>query len=201
MNRIKHLIKIVLGIKDKTFFTKDYFRHRKYQIGDFTYGKPQVLFEEKDSSLIIGKYCSIATEVTIFLGGNHRHDWVTTYPFTVLPEYFGEENVKEGHPRSNGDVVIGNDVWIGHRATIMSGINIANGAVVATNSVVVKDIGPYEIWGGNPAKLIGKRFDDETIAWLNASEWWNWSDEKVKKHIPVLCAGDLNHFREICSEK
>lgn len=103
-------------------------------------------FENEESNLIIGKFCSIAGGVTIFLGGNHRLDWISTYPFNMLEEEFPEAKMIKGHPATKGDVKIGNDVWIGQNAVIMSGIIIGNGAVIAANSVVTKNIKDYEVW-------------------------------------------------------
>lgn len=178
-----------------TFYTKDKFAENKYVIGDFTYGKPKVIFENDETNLYIGKYCSIANEVTIFLGGNHRPDWVTTYPFNSIPDFSEYKNIT-GHPATKGDVIIGNDVWIGLKSTILSGVKIEDGAIVAAGSVVTKNIGPYEIWGGNPAKFIKKRFTDDQIKKLLEISWWNWNNQKVKDNIPNLMNENINIFIE-----
>lgn len=193
---INRIVKKIQG-KDlpEPFFSKDFFKAEKYSIGDYTYGKPTVLFKNSGTQLVIGKFCSIADGVTIFLGGNHRTDWITTYPFNVLPEYFPEAKNIKGHPATKGDVIIGNDVWIGRNTTIMSGITIGNGAVVAAESVVVKNVGSYEVWGGNPAKFIRKRFDDETIKTLEQIKWWDWELEKILKNVESLCSNDLNFIK------
>jgi acetyltransferase-like isoleucine patch superfamily enzyme len=175
-----------------SYFTKDIFKDKKYKIGEYTYGKPTVLFENEEANLTIGKFCSIADNVTIFLGGNHRTDWVTTYPFNALGNYFPEASNIKGHPASKGNVMIGNDVWIGRGAVIMSGVKIGDGSVIAASSVVTKNVGQYEIWGGNPAMLIKKRFDDKTIQELLDLEWWNWNIEKIKKHMNNLCHSDVS---------
>ena len=105
------------------------------------------------SNLVVGSFCSIAKGLKVFLGGDHRTDWISTYPFGhVFPEIFGDP--VKGHPKSRGDVVIGNDVWTGQDVTIMSGVQIADGAVIAAGSHVHKDIGPYEIWGGTQQFLL-----------------------------------------------
>jgi acetyltransferase-like isoleucine patch superfamily enzyme len=171
----------------RPFFSKDVFAGTHYRIGDFTYGSPEILHWGEDANLIIGKYCSIADRVKIFLGGNHRIDWVTTYPFNALPQFFPNAKEISGHPATKGDVVIGNDVWIGHGATIMSGVSIGHGAVVAAEAVVSKNIGPYEIWGGNPARFIKKRFDDETIERLLALNWWDWPESEIQERVAELC--------------
>ncbi len=141
--------------------------------------------------LTIGKFCSIADNVKIFLGGNHRIDWVSTYPFNVIFE--AGENIK-GHPQSAGDIVIGNDVWIGEAAMILSGIKIGNGAVVAAGALVTKDIPAYCIAGGNPAKIIRQRFSDDIIAKLESIAWWNWDISKINDNIPLILQNDIDVF-------
>jgi len=195
LKTIKQIIKKCLvlfhlyEIKEKEkFFTKDFFQSKKYIIGDYTYGNPNVLDWGGNSNLEIGKFCSIAAEVTIFLGGNHRIDWNSTYPFMVIFNENPLATLIKGHPASKGDVKIGNDVWIGYGATIMSGISIGDGAVIAAKSVITKNIEPYEIWGGNPAKLIKKRFSEEKINYLTDLKWWNWDFETIQNNIDKLCS-------------
>ena len=137
-----------------------------YQIGDFTYALPNILTWGEGRKFVIGKFCSIASNVTIFLGGNHRYDWVTTNPFSAIQDTWPEATGIIGHPKSNGDVRIGNDVWLGNNCTIMSGITIGDGAVVAAHAVVIKDVPPYAIVGGNPAKIIKYRFSEQIIQCL-----------------------------------
>lgn len=203
---IKNLIRrFVYGsspIEQEKFFTKDHFFNKKYIIGEFTYGKPKILFENNDSNLYIGKYCSIAQNVSIFLGGNHRTDWITTYPFNDLPNYFPIAAGIKGHPATKGNVIIGNDVWIGQNVIILSGVEVADGAVIAAGSLVSKNIGPYEIWGGNPAKLIRKRFNDEIIKELLDLKWWEWPDDKVKQNIGRFLQSDsgVNELKNVKSE-
>lgn len=180
--------KLSSGEKFKTpFFTKDIFENEKYKIGDYTYGHPSILFKNGGANLYIGKFCSIAKGVTIFLGGNHRTDWVSTYPFNDLLDYFPEAKDIEGHPATKGDVVIKNDVWIGNGATILSGVSIGDGAVIGAGSVVSKNVGEYEIWAGNPAKLIKKRFNDDKIEELREMKWWDWKIDRVKSELNYLC--------------
>lgn len=179
----------------KEFFTKDIFKNKKFIIGDYTYGKPNVLFENNETNLTIGKYCSIAHGVTIFLGGNHRSDWVSTYPFNVLFGDFPNGKKIVGHPAAKGDVVIGNDVWLARGSTVMSGVSIGNGAIVGAEALVVKNIGPYEVWAGNPAKLVKKRFKEDTITYLEKLEWWNWSIEKVNDNLHYLCSGNIEELK------
>lgn len=145
------------------------------------------------TKLRIGKYCSLAGNIQIFLGGNHDVKRISTYPFGDGPALIGPS---EGHPKSNGDVVIGNDVWIGSHASIMSGINIGDGAVIAAFSHVVSDVEPYSIVGGNPAKLIKKRFDEESIQELLKLKWWDWPADKVLLKREELISTDLELFKE-----
>lgn len=173
------------------FFTKDFFKDKKFKIGDYTYGKPTILFENEEANLTIGKFCSIADNVIIFLGGNHRVDWISTYPFNVLTTYFPEGEGIKGHPATKGDVIIGNDVWIGRNVTIMSGVSIGDGAVIAAGSVVSKNIGDYEIWGGNPSRILKKRFDRETIIKLQNLKWWEWEINKIKDNVEILCSNNI----------
>lgn len=157
------------------------------EVDKYTYGEKQITEHWTDTGqkLYIGKFCSIAKDVNVFLGGEHPTNWGTTYPF-------GDQNTNEFKSDSSasrplkGDVRIGNDVWIAHGVSIMSGITIGDGAVIGAYSHVVKDVGPYEIWGGNPAKLIRKRFSDDIINILVQVKWWNRSIEDINKIIPLL---------------
>lgn len=131
--------------------------------GKYTYGTPNVLWRNDDAKLTVGKFCSIASNVNIYLGGNHRQDWVSTYPFGHINKNIFDNSDGSGHPSTKGDIVIGNDVWIGNNTTIMSGVTIGDGAVIANNSHVVKNVEPYSLVGGNPAKIIRYRFTPEQI--------------------------------------
>ncbi|MFA6066657.1 MAG: CatB-related O-acetyltransferase [Candidatus Babeliaceae bacterium] len=142
----------------------------------------------------IGKFCSIAGDVTLFLGGNHRTDWISTYPFMAFNQVFPEARDIQGHPATKGDIIIGNDVWIGTQVTILSGVTIGDGAVIGAHSVVAKDIPPYAIAVGNPAKVVRYRFDEETIRQLLALQWWNWPLEKINKNVHLLCSDSIQEF-------
>lgn len=161
-------------------------------VGKYTYGTENITvhnFGEK-AEIKIGKFCSIAAKVEIFTGGNHRTDWLTTYPFGhIYREVFSGFN-GEGHPATKGDVIIGNDVWIGNGVTIMSGITIGDGAIIGAKSVVVKNVAPYSIVGGNPAKELKKRFSDDLINKLLELKWWEWEDNKINDNIKILCSND-----------
>ena len=162
--------------------------------GKYTYGVPKVHCEREGARLSIGKFCSIANNVNIYLGGNHRTDWVTTYPFGhIHTDRFNSFDGK-GHPATKGDVIIGNDVWIGNNVTIMSGITIGDGAVLANNSHVVKNVEPYSLVGGNPAKLIRYRFTEAQISQLLTIKWWLWDYAKINTYIHLLCNGDIDKF-------
>ena len=172
----------------RDFFTRDLVREKNCEFGPYTYGKPVILQYGEGSKLKVGKFCSIAAEVKILLGGNHRTDWITTSPVPALAEDWPEAKDIEGHPLSKGDVLIGNDVWIGYGATILSGVRIGDGAAIAARSVVVRDVEPYAVVAGNPAAAIGKRFDDRVVEMLLGLRWWDWPPEKIRRHLGLLCS-------------
>jgi acetyltransferase-like isoleucine patch superfamily enzyme len=159
------------------------------QVGAFSYGVSNLQIKSwggKGTHLSIGKFCSIAQNVTVFLGGNHRTDWITTYPFGYIynVEFGGVPDAETIY--SNGDVSIKNDVWIGENVTIMSGVSIGNGAVLATGSVITRDVSDYEIVGGNPAKQIRMRFMEDQVAMLLRLKWWDLPEEDVKAVVGSL---------------
>lgn len=158
-------------------------------VGDGTYGRPKVRFPESGARLTIGRYGSIADGVEILLGGNHRTDWATTYPFPELPGLWPEAAGIEGSHTTRGDVVIGHDVWLGSQAMILSGLTIGTGAVVAARAVVTRDVPPYAIVGGNPAKVLRMRFDEVEIEGLLASRWWELPRAAVVALLPLLMSG------------
>lgn len=154
----------------------------RIRYGRFTYGTDNLTIRQWDegAALTIGNFCSIAPGITVFLGGNHRTDWITTFPFGhVYPEQLGCTHI-QGHPSTKGDVRIGNDVWIGYQSTIMSGVTIGDGAVISANSTVVKNVEPYEIVGGNPAKHLRHRFTPEIRAMLAELAWWDLPLEQIR---------------------
>ena len=137
----------------------------------------------------IGSFCSIAEDVVFLLGGAHRPDWVTTSPLRILMRQEGAGN--DGTPKSDGDIVIGNDVWIAYGATVTSGVHIGDGAVVGTRSVVLDDVPPYGVVAGSPARVVRYRFDEATRDRLLRTKWWDWPDERIRSSIPLLCSSDV----------
>jgi len=187
---LKKFRRKLVSSSDRNIYTKDLLGDR-YLIGDHTYGKPRVISWGEGTSLTIGKYCSISRNVTIFLGSEHRTDWVSTYPFPAIWE---DAKSITGHPSTKGDVIIGNDVWIGYEVTILSGVHIGDGAAIGACSAIAKDVPPYAIVAGNPAQIIRYRFDEETIEKLLKIKWWDWPDEKVKENVHLICSDSIDTF-------
>jgi acetyltransferase-like isoleucine patch superfamily enzyme len=171
----------------------------RFDIGDFSYGWPRVLIWYLHYKLTIGRFCQIAQDVSIFLSGDHRMDWITGYGFSAFNygTLFDPAPKNQDFAVSKGPVVIGNDVWIGLGATIMSGVTIGDGAVVAARAVVSKNIAPYEVVAGNPARHVRFRFGDEVIAQLLRIRWWDWPLDKIKTHIGVLNSTDVSALARV----
>lgn len=166
-------------------------RYPEFRIGRGSYGPLQVNTYGNDADLTIGRYCSFGEETIVFLGGNHRTDWVTTYPFSIFHE--GARHI-QGHPASRGDVHIGNDVWLGLRAMVLSGVAIGDGAVVGAGAVVTKDVRPYAVVAGNPAREIGRRFPDDVVEKLLAARWWDWDESRIVREFPSLLSVEVRAF-------
>lgn len=146
--------------------------------------------------LVIGKFCALARGVKFIMNGaNHKMSGLSTYPFAIFRNGWEKVMPQPGELPFKGDTVIGNDVWIGYDSLIMPGVKIGDGAIISSRSVVVADVAPYTVVGGNPAKLIRQRFAAETIAELEAIAWWNWPIEKITRHLPIIVAGDVGALR------
>ena len=191
---------------DRLCFLKNIVKNPNIIVGDYTYyddfenvenfeKNVKYLFDFTGDKLIIGKFCMIASDVTFIMNGaNHLSESISTYPFAI----FGHDwaNAMEGKTYPyKGDTIIGNDVWIGYGATIMAGVKIGDGAIIATKSVVTKDVEPYSIVGGNPAKTIRPRFPEQVIKELLAIRWWDWPIEKITKHVQRLTSNDIEKIR------
>lgn len=183
-------------IKNPNIIVGDYTIYNDFVNDPRDFEKNNVLYHypiNKDK-LIIGKFCSIACGTKfMFTSGNHSLKSLSTYTF---PIFFDEWNLDAKNITSawdnKGDIIIGNDVWVGYEAVIMPGVKIGDGAIVGTRAVVTKDVPPYTIVGGVPAKPIRKRFDDETIEKLLKIKWWDWDKEKIEKNISVIQSGEID---------
>jgi acetyltransferase-like isoleucine patch superfamily enzyme len=167
-----------------------------HEVGNYTYGVPTII-GAGEARLKIGKFCSISSGVVIFLGAEHRTDWFTTYPFSDAGfPWWGAQAIR-GHPRTKGDVVIGNDVWVGYKVTILSGVTVGDGACIGACSVVARDVAPYTVVAGNPARLMRRRFGEELTTLLLRLAWWDWPDDRIKAALPVLMSGDASRLVEL----
>lgn len=201
MKDIITAFRIYMRDATKTFHTRK--GNSQISIGRFSYGvdKIKIIQWGEGANLNIGSFCSFAKGLKVFLGGNHRTDWITTFPFGYLfIEHLGTTKV-EGLPYANGNVNIGHDVWVGRYVTIMSGVTIGDGAVIAANSHVVKDVKPYEMVGGNPAKHIKFRFDDEMIEQLLKLKWWDLPAEFIREIVPILSScPTVESVQDLCKK-
>ena len=187
---------------DRLCFLKNIITHPNIIVGDYTYyddfesvhnfeKNVKYLFEFSKDRLIIGNFSMIASDVTFIMNGaNHITDGISTYPFSVFGGDWATAMEGKEYP-NKGDTIIGNDVWIGYGATIMPGVRVGDGAIIATKSVVVKDVPPYAIVGGNPAKVLKMRFDDAKIKTLLDIAWWHWPIEKITKQVKLLAEADV----------
>jgi len=148
--------------------------------------------------LIIGKFCAIAKDVKFIMNGaNHKISGLSSYPFSIFSNGWEKVIPKSGELPYKGDTVIGNDVWIGYDSLIMPGVKIGDGAIIASRSVVIKDVEPYTVVGGNPAKEIKKRFSDDIVDRLLKIAWWNWSKEKITNNLEVIISSDIDELETL----
>ena len=195
----------------ETVYLKSVISDPNISVGEFTmyndYVNDPMQFERNNvlyqypinhDKLIIGKFCSIACGAKfIFNSANHTLSSVSTYPFPIFFEEWGL-NIKDVAAAwdNKGDIIIGNDVWIGYEAVIMAGVTVGDGAIIGTRAVVTKDVPPYTIVGGVPAKPIRKRFDNETLDELLKIRWWDWSEEKIARNIQAIQSGCLKQLKK-----
>lgn len=195
---------------DQTIYLKPAITNPNIQVGDFTmyndfvhdprdFQRNNVLYHYpiNGDKLVIGKFCSIACGAKfLFTSANHTLRSLSTYPFPLFFEEWGLDKAHMAQAWDNkGDIVVGNDVWIGYEAIILSGVTIGDGAIIGTRAVVTQDVPPYTIVGGVPAKPIRRRFDDATIDALLALRWWDWPREKLAQNIAAIQAGQLEELR------
>ena len=190
---------------DRLCFLKNIVTNPNIIVGDYTYyddfedvrhfeKNVRYHFDFIGDKLVIGKFCMIASDVTFIMNGaNHLSRAISSYPFAVFGE--GWANAMDGktYP-TKGDTIVGNDVWIGYNATIMPGVKIGDGAMIASNATVVRDVAPYAIVGGNPAQEIRKRFSPEEIARLLEIKWWDWEVERISQHVQDLTSIDISQL-------
>lgn len=201
-------------IKDynKLVFLKNFVKASNIFVGDYTYfddprfgpdkfEEHNVLYNYDFSKvkLVIGKFCAIASETRFVMTGDHKLDAISTYPFPIFGH--GWESAFNVYDLPvKGDIVVGHDVWFGYDSLVMNGVTIGNGAIIAARAVVVKDVPAYSIVAGNPAKVVKMRFDEKTVARLQKIAWWEWSIEKINKHLKLLCQLDIDQLEKAAHE-
>lgn len=194
----------------RTVYLKNIITNPQIIVGDYTYyDDPEdvynfeknvlYLFDFIGDKLNIGKFCQIAAGVRFVMNGaNHAMNGFSTYPFKIFGGAWASKDPMQ--VVTKGDTVIGHDVWIGNSATIMQGVKIGHGAIIGTGSLVTKDVPAYTILGGNPAKEIRKRFDDETIELLLALQWWDWDVQKITNNLEAITNGKLDELKRMYEE-
>ncbi len=188
----------------KLVFLKNFVKAKNIYIGDYTYFDDRrygpdrfeeynVLYNYDFSKvkLKIGKFCAIAAETKFIMTGDHKLDAISTYPFPIFGQGW-EEAFNVFDLPVKGDIIVGNDVWFGYDSLVKNGVTIGNGAIIAAKAVVVKDVPPYAIVAGNPAKVVKMRFDPETIDRLQNIAWWDWDVEKITRHLKTICHLDVD---------
>ena len=190
-----------LGDETSVVFLNTVVTNPRIEVGDYTYyhdfddplgfeRNVRYLFPFADDRLVIGRFCAIAHGATFIMnGGNHQTDGLSTYPFGIFGGGWAEA-MPESWP-CRGDLVVGHDVWIGYRATLLAGISVGHGAVIGAESVVTSDVPPYAVVAGNPARPIRHRHPPATVERLLALAWWDWPIEHITRHVHLLAAGDV----------
>lgn len=190
-------------------FIKNVITRPNIEVGDYSYYDDDTGCEDFErhvthhyeflgDKLIIGRFCAIAKGIAFVMNGaNHRMNSVTTYPFNIMGGGWEKATPTLDDLPLKGDTVVGNDVWIGQNVMVMPGVHIGDGAIIAAGSVVAKDVPAYHIAGGNPCRIIKKRFDDELIEHLLKLKWWDWPAEKIFANLETLCSRDLSKIREV----
>jgi virginiamycin A acetyltransferase len=193
---------------DRLCFLKNIITNPNIIVGDYTYyddfervenfeKNVKYHFDFTGDKLIIGKFCMIASGVEFIMNGaNHLVNALSTYPFAIFGNGWQEAMAGKEYP-SKGNIEVGNDVWIGYKAVIMAGVKIGDGAIIGAYSVVTKDVEPYAMVGGNPAKEIRKRFPEEVIKDLLEIQWWHWDKEKLTRHVHHLTGNEVSNLREL----
>ncbi len=197
---------------DKLIFLKNFVKASNISIGDYTYFDDRrhgpekfeeynVLYNYDFSKvkLVIGKFCAIAAETRFIMTGDHKLDAISTYPFPIFGQ--GWESAFNVYDLPvKGDIIVGHDVWFGYDSLIMNGVTIGNGVIIAAGAVIVKDVPPYSIVAGNPAKVVKMRFEDITIDRLQKIAWWDWTIEKINKHLKLICHLDVDQLERVSNE-
>lgn len=197
---------------ERLCFLKNIIKNPNIVVGDYTYyddfedtanfeKNVKYLFDFNNDQLIIGNFCMIASDVKFIMNGaNHLTDTISSYPFSIFGNGWQEAMNGKEYP-NKGNIVVGNDVWIGYNATIMAGVTIGDGAIIAANATVVKNVEPYTIVGGNPAKIIRKRFPETHIKLLLEIQWWNWSIEKITENVQLLTSTTVEDLKKFANKK
>ncbi|MEA2322015.1 MAG: virginiamycin acetyltransferase [Solirubrobacteraceae bacterium] len=196
----------------RVVFLKPVVRHPNVDVGEYTYyddpgdalafERDAVLYAYGPERLVIGRYCALATGVRFLMGGaNHADLGPSTFPFGIFGGSWAEETMDlVMSAPSRGDTVVGNDVWLGYRSLVMPGVTIGHGAVIAAGSVVTRDVPPYAVAAGNPARAVRARFDDDGVARLLRAAWWDWPVELVTAHARAIMAGTPAELERIAAE-
>jgi acetyltransferase-like isoleucine patch superfamily enzyme len=174
-----------------------YVEQHGFEIGDHSYGAPKIRWWGEKARLSIGRFCSIADHVEIFLGGNHHSEWVTTYPFPTFSQQWPKAPKLDPVAPGRGDVIIGSDVWIGAGVAILAGVTVGTGAIIGARAVVTADIPPYSVTVGNPGRVARLRFSAMQIAGLLQTAWWDLDDAAISELSPLLLSTDVDGLIEV----